>query len=654
MGTEIGLKSIHELQGCHFFIPSYQRGYRWEAQQVQDLLNDLEDFFEKSTAMQFYCLQPLVVKEITSKNVYEVIDGQQRLTTIFLIWQILNYFVEVTPGVLADTCQKKRDIAPIYTLSYETRQQSQEFLNDFEAQSDDNIDYWYITKARKVILTWFDKFCQSREILDEAMHQSKKLILQNFRHQLLYRVKFIWYQVDEQTHPIDIFKRLNIGKISLTNAELIKALLLSRAHFSQENSDTVHAKQIEIATVWNQIEQTLQDEAFWLFLQPLNTPYLTRIDMIFHLLYLQNLLDVQLPPAEGDIYHTFRYLDVVFREKGYSFASLMEVWDKVLNIFHTFKEWYNDLVFYHYVGYLVAIDAQIMTTLLNQWREMPNKQQFRAFLIRTITQKIANSRDLTRVYAIDQKTQCRPLLLLHNIQTVIQQNQLIQETYQQAVFYKFPFNLYKKEKWDVEHIDPVTDNDLLDETSQREYLLWVYHSLKHLSSSVEDIRQHDKNSLLVDIEKMLNQEIDKDTFQCFRQELENRGLAFSHVGRLSDEEKNTIGNFVLLDASTNRSYGNALFGVKRRAIISKDRGTFFESLHIINGDIQGKEVSQAQQTYTSSFVPPCTKYVFLKYYSPFSASQLYWERPDANAYQQDMLRVLSPFNVSLGQGDQDV
>lgn len=105
--NRIDLKTVTELCGMNFYIPNYQRGYRWTKQQVKDLLNDINEFNDKNG---FYCLQPLVVKQ-REKNVFkkikeeakdlndvydylkgtwEVIDGQQRLTTIFILMRCLG------------------------------------------------------------------------------------------------------------------------------------------------------------------------------------------------------------------------------------------------------------------------------------------------------------------------------------------------------------------------------------------------------------------------------------------------------------------------------------------------------------------------------------------------------------------------------------
>ena len=107
--NKIELKSVNELLGMKFFIPSYQRGYRWTYLQIENLLNDIWEFC-KGVNGDFYCLQPLVVKEREKdgllakikqaesiekvknllKKEWTVIDGQQRLTTIYLILKALG------------------------------------------------------------------------------------------------------------------------------------------------------------------------------------------------------------------------------------------------------------------------------------------------------------------------------------------------------------------------------------------------------------------------------------------------------------------------------------------------------------------------------------------------------------------------------------
>ena len=95
------LCAIPDLCNKNFFIPEYQRGFRWGDTQIRQFLEDTYSFIYENNADvgSFYCLQPVVVKKMTEQDVYannleseddnnvwfEVIDGQQRLTTIRIV-----------------------------------------------------------------------------------------------------------------------------------------------------------------------------------------------------------------------------------------------------------------------------------------------------------------------------------------------------------------------------------------------------------------------------------------------------------------------------------------------------------------------------------------------------------------------------------------
>ncbi len=95
--SNIQLKNIKFLSGKNFFIPDYQRGYRWTSTEVSKMLDDFLEFLNRKKRRtlatgEFYCLQPIVVKgrEDLGPDWYEVIDGQQRLTTLYLILSALS------------------------------------------------------------------------------------------------------------------------------------------------------------------------------------------------------------------------------------------------------------------------------------------------------------------------------------------------------------------------------------------------------------------------------------------------------------------------------------------------------------------------------------------------------------------------------------
>ena len=152
----IGLKSVRELLGLNFFIPDYQRGYRWTSQQVEDLLNDIKDFKSNNLQnYQFYCVQPLVVRkmsdiETSEKNLgediwYEVIDGQQRLTTIYLILRALKEELN------------KKHFPQLYSLKYQRNNKVESFFENPQID-DSEIDLYHISNAYTTVESWIGKY----------------------------------------------------------------------------------------------------------------------------------------------------------------------------------------------------------------------------------------------------------------------------------------------------------------------------------------------------------------------------------------------------------------------------------------------------------------------------------------------------------------
>ena len=624
--NNIELKAIKDLIGMSFYIPNYQRGYRWTRQQVRDLLGDIKEFMENNST-NIYCIQPLVVKQtpirdglmdqirlaqsvddvrrlINASDTWEVIDGQQRLTTIYIILKYLQY-------------------GQLYTLEYKTRINSWEYLNSGivsynSGDATTNIDFYHMGEAYCEVKEWFAK---------------NKNCEQQFLQTLLERVKFIWYEVQEDQNSKEIFQRLNLGKISLTNSELIKAILLKR-NFN-DNREAMSTTVMQISTEWDIIENALQNDELWAFVNTLDYESPTRIDYIFDIIRTRNILHLSNESDIGnDDYATFRYFYAFLKDRG----DVEEVWSKVYEVYEIFNEWYNTSTLYHYIGFIIATSGndscKVISNLIDAWLNANNKGQF----IKNLMQKIKSICKLDRVnnleahlsdkvYDMDgspPKTECRPILLLHNIQTIIRQNQCIESGNKFGnVFYRFPYNLYKTNRknigWDVEHIDSNTENELRNQNDRIEYL-----KLTYLGITDEEIKQEISTLLL-------SGNIDDDKFGAIRKKITNED-------HLSSEDKNKIWNFALLDSKTNRGYGNAPFPAKRRVIIGKDQGLKY----IINPE--GGVVNVETKLEVPTFIPICTRNAFLKYYTTSQATNLTaWLKEDAEAYLNDMILVIGEF-----------
>ncbi|WP_303187550.1 DUF262 domain-containing protein [Bacteroides finegoldii] len=590
-------KTVQELlneqneEGMCFLVPHYQRGYRWQRANVLDLLYDISDFIHSDK--KSYSLQPLVVYHSEKDNTYHVVDGQQRLTTISIL---LGYLGE-----------KQIDI------KYESRKEQQ---NRY-VEGNINIDQHLVNQAYLTIQTWF-----------EQRSEEKDLFVKLLKDKLDKKVNFIWYCTTD--NEVATFIRLNKDKISLTNAELAKAMLLKRGNFTEDSV----LMQKNIATEWNKIENTLNDDAFWCFIRPIEDNRDTRIDFLFEIIKDKNMLHFTPTDEIGnDRFSTFRYFYDYFKEKKAS--AFDSIWNEIRQLYNIFMHWYNEIEMYHYIGFLIIDNSNCILNLLDEWMKsdmiIPDFKKHLKSEINKVIEK-SGCNDLSKQYKYNEerasdKTKCKPILLLFNIQRIIIINRNMNQRTDTQLFNKFPFYLYKSENWDVEHIASNTDNDLTQPSEQKEWLKTFL-----LDSSISD---DNKNR----IKCFLGLEESGD-FEDIRQKLEEEQQQVLHKEEhLNDAEKNQIWNFCLLDEHTNRSYGNSVFPVKRRIIMGKEMGKEY----ILNDDLE-----EDIKSNVVAYVPLCTKDVFVKAYTANSTTNREWSKTDAKAYKKEIFECLNKeFNVKF-------
>ncbi|MDE6780423.1 MAG: DUF262 domain-containing HNH endonuclease family protein [Ruminococcus sp.] len=421
-------KLIKDIVEFSFYIPSYQRGYRWTDQEVSDLLDDIYEFNTGSSEKpQYYCLQPLIVKKRTD-GAYEVVDGQQRLTTILIFLKI---------------AQKLTDYEG-YKITFETRRQSQDFLDslkDYDGSiKKNNIDYYHITKAYARINTWLDQKAQK--------NTPRFSVLSDLFNKITNNVFFIWYELPPDVNSVEIFTRVNVGKISLSNAELIKALIFNKENFP----DNAEREQQELSLSWNRIERELQKESFWMFLnENEKKEFETRIDLIFDLLsekYNKKLSDDYKINLSVQNNRTFLIFYANYKKADSKSDFVKTLWKEVEEIYERFQEWYSDLNKYHIIGYLIASGVTIKEIF--KLTDGKKKSEMVNGLIAKTKEKInLNSMNDLNNLSYDYKGILRNVFLLFNIATLVCKNEKQ---------YRFPFDIYKKEKWDIEHIHATADS----------------------------------------------------------------------------------------------------------------------------------------------------------------------------------------------------
>lgn len=549
MNNKISIKTIGDLLKYNFYIPSFQRGYRWTEQQVTDLLNDINEFSPKEIANSdektWYCLQPIVVKQ-KSENKWDVIDGQQRLTTVYLILFYLNQRYTEEGRV------------KLFELEYETRAGSANYLKNELGKieiDESNIDYFHISTAYQTIKKWFQ---------DKKVEKSFELKFNDF-------TKVIWFETSKDEDSIDIFTRINSGKIPLTNAELIKALFLNSSNFANADPEKLRLKQLEIASEWDRIEYSLQDDSFWYFINKAENNLETRIEFIFNLMSNK--------PSE-DNYSTFYFFNEKFNSK--SETGINDNWQEIKIYFQTLEEWFYDRELYHKIGYLITTGTNIKN-ILNQKIEK-TKTAFLDWINNEIQFKFRNV-SFEKVEYRDGPV--REILLLHNIQSMLKN---VNETN------RFPFDKYKKEYWDVEHIHAIATDVKVKKENQVDWLRNNFIYSKNLQDK-------DRNHQIEQIIQSGNS-IDENEFDYI-------------IDYVLGEEDNSLQNLCLLDRGTNRSYKSDSFKEKRKKIIQRE--------------IEG------------TFIPICTKNVFMKYYSSSVKDIEVWNENDKTSYHKKIKEVITEY-----------
>lgn len=556
-GINLETKLVGDIKGC-FYVPNYQRGYRWGKTEVETLLNDIYEYGGKSkkTENENYCLQPIVVRNLGNR--FELIDGQQRLTTLYLIYVYMN---KVSNGFMNE---------PSFTLSYETRDESAAFLkNPDDSKKDENIDYFFIYNAYKTIEDWF---------LQKEKLQST---LTNINKYFDECVKIIWYEVPDTENSIDLFTRLNIGKIPLTSSELVKALFLR-----DESEKAI--RQEELSLEWDNMEKELHNEEFWGFLTNSDTDnYPTRIDLVLDLISRKQY-------GDKETYRTFFYFDNELK----SGKSLEFIWDEIQHNYLTLKEWFSDHEFYHKIGYLIASNSKKLIDILNDYANK-SKTEFKQYLNESIKESIRFKKDYSDLDYKHDYNEIKKLLLLFNVESVRQIDDKKR---------RFPFGRHKKENWSLEHIHAQHSEGL---KTNEKIVDWLKAHIKSLQSiGKQDELISDMRQLIKSIDENPKTTKVRELFDPLQQQVVN---ALTPKGE-DTEYIHQISNMALLSSGQNSAVSNYTFDAKRNLILEMDK--------------------------KGSYIPFCTKMVFLKYYSAEDTNLHFWGKNDRDAYYEDLKRVL--------------
>ena len=474
-------------------------------------------------------------------------------------------------------------------------------------------DHLYLWHAFKAIEEWF---------IRTNFSNADKLI-----RAIQGRVKIIWYELPDTITNWKKFTDLNIGKIPLTNSELIKALFLRSDNFSEDTASEEYDKQTLVAQ-WDQIERELSDPDFWGFLTT-DSPdrYPTRIDLIF------DLISQKCKSGTRDKLFTFNYFVDVFKADKRTTGK--QRWEEIYLMYQRLMDWYHDRSMYHLIGYLVAVDypKHALNTIFKlahpeQNEKKTNEKRYHSntriknvlsyFVKRSLRipfEGVDSFEDL-RYNAADINTEnvdtrhhplIKRYLTLYNIMTTESASPLLR--------YPFAYHNSINGGWSLEHIH-AQKSETLNKASQ--WVLWIKNhleSLEHIAKNQHGLSEEMLkriNHLIEDMRSFTNTD-DRQKFNAIADNFSGIMDELSDGGLYQDE----FANMALLGKTDNSTLNNSTFDVKRRKVI----------------DMLG-----------TNFIPIATERVFLKAIKGCETDKLfYWGTSDRKAYIEDISSKLEKY-----------
>lgn len=636
-----------------FIIPSFQRGYRWERLQVKQLLEDLLEHSNKISDEPYY-LQPIVVSRNLDGSC-DVIDGQQRLTTLLILCKVLlekyNKHInnEMRDKEDDEFYVKVKDLKCCYTIKYKTRPGSEDFLSNIvqDKFTDKNGFERIVKDVAHETPDYLYMWHAAQEINSFVTKKNIDSIARIFSEQL----KIIWYELPGSSPSWKKFSDLNIGKIPLTNSELIKALFLQQKTEGKDKIKENYEQEI-IVSQWDRIERELSNPTFWYFLttKPIDS-YPTKIDLLF------DLIANKPKELHKDHFFTFRFFVEKLKENDKKTSKEKKTFKQLWNDIHLkylcLRDWYLDRELYHRIGYLITSNfpentlqqifnkvfpPKIQDTNHELEKDFGSQKELRQWLRDQIINSlklpdgIESFSDLK--YNASSNPDSTPDTKYHDLikRYLTLYNIKLLENIDSHSRYPFDHHNNVDGGWSLEHIHAQNSKPLEKKEQWQNWFTSHLESAKKLEVNlkVSEELKRELRSLIEEMEK-----IDEPNGTLYNQFHKKYSEL---MGRLSEEGmglyKDEFANMALLGKNTNSKLNNSTFDVKRRIII---------------------------ESMGSDFIPKATERIFAKaisgtrtydhkdgnsvgsVYNNDIDNLYFWSHKDRNAYLADIREKLHEY-----------
>ena len=253
MKIDAQVKSIEKLKDYFFLVPDYQREYVWKADdQVEQFLTDIDNEYDENADQQeSYFIGSIII--VKNKNKYDVIDGQQRLTTITLTLCAIRDLLS-TQEVSLNEIQKEH-LSTIKKLLYSFDLDTEKYLLRLELQYEESRNFLdtlilkekYEGENTASIQKMRAAYNQIYNYLENILQKGVPA-LTKFARYFMSKIDLVLIESEDIGSALKIFETINQRGASLNAMDLVKNLLFRQANESQFST---------IKETWKKINEAL-------------------------------------------------------------------------------------------------------------------------------------------------------------------------------------------------------------------------------------------------------------------------------------------------------------------------------------------------------------------------------------------------------------
>ncbi|GAA7881691.1 DUF262 domain-containing protein [Helicobacter pylori] len=321
------LKNILVVEDeAYYQIPIYQRPYQWGKEQCEELLNDLFENYEDHGEDDYFCGSLVFIQSDEGNKTYDVVDGQQRLSTFILLAKVLatlypvvddkyqGYLKESWSDSHKDGEKKKRkrlDFDLVGSSAKKDFQEALDFFDDLDASKGENSKSNAPSKGK-------NSYLKNAICLKDYLEKKEIENINDFIQWLYLKVNFITITCSDTDMALRIFNVLNARGLALNATDIFKGELLKKL--------TEEKEQEELATRWENLRQKCLDNGFTM--ETLFSQHLTYLNPVTSKKRMKIRLNTQFDELQKS---PLEYLDVV--EDFYNaYCEVLEMQDRYAHL----------------------------------------------------------------------------------------------------------------------------------------------------------------------------------------------------------------------------------------------------------------------------------------------------------------------------------